>query len=310
MIFSSNKAKTPAAPASAGAVVFDVSSADFEVKVLQTSLEKPVIAYFTAPWCGPCKQLGPVIEGAVKAANGAVLLAKINLDENQELAQALRIQSVPTVYAFLGGRPVDAFQGAQPESQVKEFIARVLQAARAAQPEALDIPTVLKAAAQAMAQGDLGTAQGIYAQVLAQDENNAPAYVGLVRVMIAAGQVEQAEGLVKTAPEEISKTAIFGEARTALDLARAKPAGSTNALAAAVEKNPTDHQARYDLALAQFTSGLKAEGMESLLEILRRQRDWKEEEARKQLLKFFEALGPADPLTLQGRKKLSAILFS
>lgn len=291
-------------------IIFDASAADFEDRVLKTSMEKPVIAYFTAPWCGPCKQLGPLMDKVVQEAGGEVLMAKVNLDENQELAAALRIQSVPTVFAFFQGRPLDAFQGALPESQIKEFIGKVVQTVRQAAPDAIDIPEALKMAAQALADKDLGTAQAIYAQVLSQDENNAQAYTGLVRTFIAAGEIEQARQLVDNAPENIAKDSNFEQAKTALELAEIKPDGALEELQSSVEKNPDDHQARYDLAMAEFAAGQQEKSIESLLEIIRRNREWNEEEARKQLLKFFEALGPADPLTVEGRKKLSSILFS
>ena len=311
MFFNTPKPKeAPAAPATADAVVFDATSADFETLVLRASMKKPVIAYFTAPWCGPCKQLGPMLEAEVRAANGEVLLAKINMDENQELATALRIQSIPTIYAFFAGRPLDAFQGALPAPQVKEFVEKLVQVAKQAKPGAIDVPESLKVAAQALADGDARTAQSIYSHILSQDEKNAKAYVGLVRSFIAAGQIKEAEQLVDNAPDEIAKDSSFSEARTALELAKIKPQGSTSKLSAAIAKDPDDHQARYDLALAQFTSGQREEGIESLLEILRRNRGWNEEEARKQLLKFFEAMGGADPLTIQSRRKLSTILFS
>jgi putative thioredoxin len=298
-------------PADMSAVIFDVGAADFEERVLKASMEKPVIVDFWAPWCGPCKVLGPILEKAVSEAKGEVLMAKINMDENQELAQALRIQSIPTVYAFFGGRPVDAFQGALPETQVKAFVEKIVQIARQASPDAIDIPEALKAAAQALAEKDLQTAQGIYMQVFSQDEKNVQAFVGLVRTLIAAGELEQAAQWVQNAPAEIAKDPTFAEAKTALELAQAKPpSGAVDKIAAEVAKNPNDHQARFDLALAQFTSGLKEEGIESLLEIIRRKRDWNEGEARAQLLKFFEALGPVDPLTVTSRRKLSSLLFS
>ena len=313
MFFNQQKPKPASAPAAkpdANAVIFDVGAADFEERVLKASMEKPVIVDFWAPWCGPCKQLGPILEAAVTAAKGAVLMAKINLDDNQDLAAAMRIQSVPTVYAFFGGRPVDAFQGAVPESQVKAFVDKLVQIAKQAAPDAIDIPEALKAAAQALAQNELGAAQSIYAQVLAQDENNARAYGGLVRTIIAAGEIEQAAQLVANAPEPIAKDPSFAEVKTALELAQMKPQGSTAEFLKKLQADPNDHQARYDLALAQFTGGQKEEGVNSLLEIISRNRTWNEDEARKQLLKFFEALGPVDPLTIQSRKKLSSILFS
>ena len=179
-------ASAPAGPAASGGVIFDVGAADFEQRVLAVSMEKPVIVDFWAPWCGPCKQLMPVLEKAVAAAGGHVLMAKVNIDENQELAAALRIQSVPTVYAFFQGRPVDAFQGALPESQIKIFIDKLVKIAKENAPDAIDIPEALKGAAQMIAEGDLQTAQGLYAHILQQDPKNVQAYVGIVRVMIAA----------------------------------------------------------------------------------------------------------------------------
>lgn len=294
----------------AGDFVFETDTANFENAVLRASLEKPVIAYFTASWCGPCKQLGPVLEKTVRAAGGEVVMARIDIDKNQDLAQAMRIQSVPTIFAFFQGRPVDAFQGAVPESQVKAFVDKLVQAARQMRPDALDIPEALKGAAQALASGDLMSAQAIYGQILEQDEKNAPAYAGLVRVFIAAGQTDQARALVDNAPPEIANAPGFSEARTALELAEAKPQGAPDALAAKVAQSPDDHQARYDLALAQFSAGQKEAAIDSLLEIVSRNRAWNEEQARKQLLKFFEALGFSDPLSVEGRKKLSTILFS
>lgn len=293
-----------------GAVIFDVSEADFEEKVIRASMEKPVIAYFSAPWCGPCKQLRPVLESAVSAEGGRVIMARINMDESQRLAVALRIQSVPTVFAFFGGKPLDAFQGALPEKKVKAFLGKVMGLARQAQPDALDIPEALKMAGQALAAGDVQTAHGIYTRILSEERSNAQAYAGLVRTFIAAGQLEQAAELAGNAPEDIQSSAAFEEAKTALELAQAKPKTSPEKLAKKLEKNPDDLQLRFDLALAEFASGYKARAIDNLIEIIQRNREWNEEAARKQLLKFFEALGSADPLTVAGRKKLSALLFS
>lgn len=301
---------TATASAQDGAV-FEAGAQDFEERVLKASMEKPVIAYFTAPWCGPCKQLGPVLEAAVNAVGGKVSMAKINIDDNQELAAALRIQSVPTIFGFFQGRPVDAFQGAVPESQIKAFIDKLLEAARQGQPDALDIPEALKMAATALAEGELKAAHVIYADILQQDEKNAQAYVGLVRVFIAADQLEQASELVENAPEDIAKESTFGEAKTALELAKNKPDESTLLkLGADVQNNPDDHQKRLELGQAQFSAGQKEDAIETLIEIIRRDREWNDEAARKELLKFFEALGYADPLAVQGRKKLSSLLFS
>lgn len=311
MLFGKNKTENPLPPQSdAGEHVFDVGAADFEQKVLAASMERPVIVDFWAPWCGPCKQLGPVLEKVVNAAGGAVTMAKVNIDENQELAAALRIQSIPTVYAFFQGRPVDAFQGSVPESQVKAFIDKLVQVAKANAPDAIDIPEALKGAAQEIANGDFQTAQAIYAHILNQDPQNIQAYVGLVRAVIAGGELKQAEQLIQNAPPEISKQPSFAEAKTALELAQNKPSGSTAALLKKIEADPNDHQSRIDLAAADFAEGRREQAIEHLLESVRRNRGWNEEAARKQLVRFFEAMGHADPLTVESRKKLSSILFS
>jgi putative thioredoxin len=240
-----------------------------------------------------------------------VKLAKINIDENPELAQALRVQSVPTVYAFFGGRPVSAFQGVRPQSEIQSLIDQLVKMAQQAQPDALDIPAVLATAAQALAANDLDTAHDLYAAIMAQDETNAQAYAGLVRTFISAGETGQAQQLVEHAPPQITASPHFASAKTALEIAQTASAGAdTSALEGAVRKNPADHQARFDLAMALFSAGKKEEAMDALIEIIRRNRSWEEDKARQQLLKFFDALGPTDPLTVAGRRKLSSVLFS
>ena len=299
------------APGAQQETIFDVGTADFETKVMAASMEKPVIVDFWAPWCGPCKQLMPVLERAVQAAGGEVLLAKVNLDENPELAGALRVQSVPTVFGFWGGQPVDAFQGAQPESAVQSFIDKLVQAARAARPDAIDIPEVLKIAAEALGANDLQTAQSAYAQILQQDEKNAHAYAGMIRTFIAAGMIKQAQGLVAGAPEEITKASEFEAALTALELAQNVP--SSDELLALEKKaadNPEDLDAKCALAEVQFGADQKEQAIETLLAAIAQDREWNDQEARKTLLRFFEALGHSDPLTIAGRKKLSRLLFS
>lgn len=291
-------------------IIFDCAEMEFEEKVLKASMERPIIVDFWAPWCGPCKQLMPLLESAVQGAGGEVALAKINLDENQQLGQMLRVQSVPAVFAFFQGRPVDAFQGVIPESQIKVFIAKLVTAARSAKPDAIDIPESLTAAEAALASADLATAQSLYAQILEQDESNIRAFVGLVRTMIAGGQIDYAAAMVENAPEEISKQSMFAEAKTALELAQNAPTGESAALATAVEKSPNDHQARFDLALAQFAEGAREEALNNLLHIIEIDREWNEGAARAQLLKFFEAMGHGDPLTMSARRKLSSMLFS
>lgn len=306
-------APQPSAPASApgtNAVIFDVGTADFEQRVLAVSMEKPVIVDFWAPWCGPCKQLMPVLEKIVAAVGGHVLMAKVNIDENQELAAALRIQSVPTVYAFFQGRPVDAFQGALPESQIKIFIDKLVKIAKENAPDAIDIPEALKGAAQEIADGHFETAQAIYMHILQQDEKNAQAYAGLVRSFIAAGQVEQAAQWIDNAPPEIANSPHFAEARTALELIKNKPATPADALQKKVDADPKDHESRYQLATVQFAEGRRTEAIDNLLEIVRQSRAWDEDAARILLVRFFEAMGHADPLTIESRKKLSSLLFS
>jgi putative thioredoxin len=312
MFFGSKPQAAPAPVAKTpdSAFIFDVSGPEFEERVLKASMEKPIIVDFWAPWCGPCKQLLPMLEKAVNAANGEVLMAKINIDKHPDLAQALRVQSVPTVYAFFGGRPVDAFQGAQPESNIKAFVDKLVLAARGAQPDAIFIPDGLKAAAEALALGDLATAQGLYAQILQQDEKNIEAYVGIVRVFIAAKELDQAQALVTNAPPDIAKHPNFAAAKTALELALKAPKGGFEDMILKVAKNPQDHQAKIDLAEAQFASDEREAAIETILSAIEQDREWNEQAARKCLLKFFEAMGHGDPLTIAGRKKLSTLLFS
>ncbi len=306
MLLGANDQKMPP---SSSPIIFDVGTEDFEQRVMAASMQVPVIVDFWAPWCGPCKQLMPVLEKAVTAAGGKVLLAKVNLDDNPELAQALRVQSVPTVFGFFQGQPIDAFMGVQPESKINEFIQKLITAANGAQPDALDIPEALKGAALALLDGDVQGAHTIYAQILQQDQINADAYVGLVRCFLAVDQIEQAQGLLDNAPDEISKAGVFTEAKAAVELANS-PVGNTSEFKKKIDKNPNDHQARIDLAYALFAAGKKSEACDALLDSIRLDREWNEEAARTELLTLFSAMGFTDPITVAARRKLSSILFS
>lgn len=308
-----SSAPAPTAASDQG-LIFDADISNFENAVMQASMTTPVLIDFWAPWCGPCRQLIPVLEQAVTAAGGAIKLAKVNIDENQQLAAALQVRSVPTVFALFQGRPVDAFSGALPPTEIKAFIDKIVQMAGTTGADAtqsVDIEALLSAAEEARTTGDLATAHGLYAEIISHDENNAPAYAGMIRVLLAAGQGEQAENLAAGVPESVAKDPVFQAAKTALDLqSQAGDQETILELAGRLEKDPADHDARLSLAGALFAAGQAEEGIDALLEIIRQDRSWEDDKARKALLKFFEALGPSDPLTIKGRKKLSSVLFS
>ena len=299
-----------AAGAAAG-LVKDSSTATFAQDVIQASMQQPVIVDFWAPWCGPCKQLGPLLEKAVNDAKGAVRMVKISIDENQQLAQQLRIQSIPTVYAFFQGRPVDGFQGALPESEVKAFVKR-LQGAAGPDDDAAAIAEAMTQAEEALTQGDAGTAGAIFQQVLQHDPENMKALAGMLRAQIAAGEVEAAqEAFDAMTPETQAKTELAAvKAQLELAAEGAKAAGQMAELKAKVAADPKDWQAQFDLAQALYASGEREAAAEALLTLVRRNRTWNEEAARKQLVKYFEAWGPTDPLTVDARRRLSSVLFS
>jgi len=283
----------------------DGNMASFAQDVLETSRSVPVIVDFWAPWCEPCKQLGPMLEKLVNQAGGLVQMVKINVDENQELAAQMRVQSVPSVYAFKHGQPVDAFSGAQPESQIKAFIQRLTGGAQTPVDEAL------AQAKENLDQGDPETASAIYAQILGHDPENGPALGGLIRCLMASGEPDQARQLIDGLEPRMLNDKDIAAAISALELSEQSGDGADiQELRNKVANDDKDHQARFDLALALYGAGNAEGALEALLEIISRDRAWNEEAARKQMVKIFEALGPTDPLTVSARRQLSSILFS
>jgi len=301
-------------PAPGGAdVIKDSDQNNFMADVIDASREVPVIVDFWATWCGPCKTLGPIIEKAVTNAGGAVKLVKIDVDKAPDISAQLQIQSIPTVYAFKDGQPVDGFQGALPESQVQAWVdALIAKHGGGASAGPDPIAEALDAADAALAEGDIGNAGAIYAQVLNQDAENTRAMTGMIRAYLKAGQADKARAIADQASPEALKSDELAGAISALELAEAGSAvaGEIDTLRAQMEADPDDHQARFDFAVAAFASSDTESAIDALVEIIRRKRDWNEDAARTELLKIFDALGPTDPITIAGRRKLSSVLFS
>jgi len=300
------------APAQSADLIKDSDTANFAADVLEASQTVPVLVDFWAPWCGPCKQLGPMIERAVTQAGGKVKLVKIDIDQNQAIAGQMGIQSIPAVIAFVGGRPLDGFMGAIPETEISAFIDKVLKAAPPApQDPATQIAAALEQAQAAMDAGDFASASQIYSQILQFDQTNDEAIIGIAAIHLKLGDMENAAHTLLSVSEEGQALESYLKLNTAMGLAQeAEGLEDTSALEAKVAADPNDHQLRFDLAIAYNAAGEKLKAAESLVTIIKNDREWGEDGARTKLLELFEAWGPMDPASIKGRRLLSAVLFS
>jgi putative thioredoxin len=290
----------------ADGLVKDTTTQTFVQDVIEESKRQPVLVDFWAPWCGPCKQLTPVLEKAVRAAKGKVKLVKMNIDQHPAIPGQMGIQSIPAVFAFVNGQPADGFMGALPENQVIAFLERLTKDRIGGETQDL-----LKAADAALAEGDAAGAADLYAQLLAEDNSNVQALAGLARCYVETGAIDQARQTLALVPDSKGNEASVVAARAALDLAeQAKSLGPVAELEQKVAANPLDHQARFDFALALNGKGQRLDAVEQLISIVRRDRKWNDDGARKQLVQFFDAWGPTDQATIEGRKRLSSILFA
>lgn len=289
-------------------LIKDGSEASFMADVIEPSQTVPVIVDFWAPWCGPCKTLGPALEAAVTAAKGAVRMVKINVDENQALAGQLRIQSIPTVYAFFNGQPVDGFQGAIPGSEIKKFVETLSKMGGGADNGLAD---ALAAAEEMLTEGAAADAAETFAAILEEEPENAAAYGGLIRAQVALGDLDEAEALLAKAPAALAKSKEVEAARAQIELARqAAKAGPVDDLRAALAKDPANRQVIFDLAAAQHASGDVEGAVTTLLDLFKLDREWNDGAAKTQLFTIFDALKPQDPIVLAGRRRLSSLIFA
>jgi putative thioredoxin len=306
MLQDGNGVMTASVSPAADDLVRETTTQGFVKDVIEASHQQPVMVDFWAPWCGPCKQLTPVLEKVVRAAKGKVNLVKMNIDDHPAIPGQMGIQSIPAVIAFVNGQPVDGFMGALPESQVTGFVERLIKDRVGGEEQDL-----LVAADAALAQGDTAGAADMYAQLLSQDASNVAALGGLARCYVETGALEQAKQTLALVPENKHNDTAVAAARAALELAeQADSVGPASELEQMLAADPLDHQARYDLALALNAGGRREEALEHLLEIVRRNRQWNDDAARKQLVQLFDAWGPTDDMTLLGRRRLSSLLFS
>jgi putative thioredoxin len=286
-------------------LIKDSTTKDFMRDVIEASREVPVLVDFWAPWCGPCKQLTPILERTVRAAKGAVRLVKLNIDDHPQIPGQMGVQSIPAVFAFQDGKPVDGFMGALPESRVADFIARLIG------DSAGDIAADLEAAEAALAAGDLNTAAQTFGEVLQKDRENAQSLAGLAKCYIKTGDLARAEQTLALVPPAKADSAPVASARAALELARKAPStGDIEGLRAKLAANPQDAQSRFDLALALNAKGDRNGALEELLALVAKNRSWDDDAARKQLLQLFDAWGVSDPATIVGRQRLSSLLFA
>ena len=290
-------------------VIKEVSEATFMQDVIEASKEKPVIVDFWAPWCGPCKTLGPQLEEAVKASKGAVTMAKVNVDENQMIAGQMQVQSIPTVFAFANGQPVDGFQGAVSASEIKAFVDRVV-AANGGEVES-GIESAVNSAEQMFTEGDVQAAMETFSAILEEDPNNSRSFIGLIKCNIAIDDLDQAEAILNGVPLEISKSSEFESIHAQIELAKqARDVGPIKDLILLVEKKPDNHDARFKLAQALHGAGKIEEAIDHLLELFKRDKEWNNGAAKTQLFTIFEALEPNNAIVLNGRRKLSSMIFA